>query len=333
VDALRLLSDMSMGKTEVIMHRLGEAGVISHLGKFLELEQCDLALTILRLFENRIEYYPQLLSIGLLNLAKVSQDCETLFISLCHHASPDQLIPIFSYFLSQFLLHPNTSHPLQMLLSLIDSPTLDLTQVLPHLDVGKILCKLSGDEISQDFLEKLYKILSSIYLRDSGAVIVTESHLLSWQLFLSQGTQDNLRLELIGPILLKIVTSCSDLKSIIDHELISSVFSRVQTCHSRDSHFLQWFLDLINFVVSVRAQENGRQTEAVLFVDHLVELGTLSFLIESLSLNSPDRWDGVLSVLKLLFRFDKNYHKKFKETPIMKCLLSLAEENDKVENQ
>jgi hypothetical protein len=292
---------------------LGEAGVIPCLRKFLGSDQLDFALPILRYFENRKEYYSQLYSIGLLNLARVSHKCETLFTILCHHASPEQLIPVFSFFLSQLLFSSRTQT--QILFSLIDSPTLDLTHVLPKLDVGKILCPLSDVEISQEMLQMFYKILSSIYLRDS--MIVPNSHLLSWQSFLSQVPQDNFRMELICPILTRLITNCADLKTIIDHGMISSLFSRVQspTC---DRHFLRWLLDLI-FHATVRAKDGGRE-EAVLFLDHLVDLGIFSFLSES-----PQK-DG-FQVLKMLFRFDKKYQMQFKQTPIMKGLFSLFEDD------
>jgi hypothetical protein len=312
--------------------------VIPCLGKFLAREeQRDFALPILRFFENREEYYPQLLSIGLANVARVSRECKSLFKTLCHHASPAQLIPVFSFFLSQLLLHPNSSHvshASHMLFSLIDSPTLDLTQVLPHLDVGKILCALSVAGISLDLLEKRYKILSSVYLRDSGAlpvpVILTDSQLLCWQTFFSEVPQDNLRLELICPILLKIITNCADLKCLIDHGLLSSLFSRVQTLHTRDQHFLRWLLDLIDHAVTVRAKEgddHGGREEAVLLLDHLVELGILSFLIETLCFQSQDL-QGVFRTLKMLFRFDKKF---LKETALMKLLSSLCEDDGSAE--
>jgi hypothetical protein len=219
---------MSFENNEAVMLGLGEAGVIPRLGKFLALEeQHDFALPILRFFENREEYYPQLLSIGLANLARVSLECESLFKTLCHHASPAQLIPVFSFFLAQLLLRPNSSHPSQMLFSLIDSPILDLTEVLPHLDVGKILCALSGHGITGDLLGKLYKLLSSVYLCDSGAVpgTVTDSQLSCWLSFLSKAPEENLRLELICPILLKIIANCPDLQCLIAQRLISSLLA------------------------------------------------------------------------------------------------------------
>jgi hypothetical protein len=313
---------MSFENKEAVMLGLGEAGAIPCLGKFLASEQRDFALPILRFFENREEYYPQLLSIGLANLARVSDECETLFSVLCHHASPAQLIPVFSFFLSQLLRHQDSPQ----MLSLIDSPTLDLTQVLPHLDVGKILYTLSGDGISRDLLERLYKILSSVYLRDSVTVIVADTHLTSWYSFLSQAPQDNLRLELICPILSKIITNCSDLKCFIDHGLLSSLFSRVHS-HTGDNDFLRLLLDLIDHAVTVRAKESGGREKAMFFLDHLVSLEIFSFLTDSLNFKSRILQDCVFCVLKMLFRFDKKYQAHFKETPIMKLASSLLEDD------
>jgi hypothetical protein len=191
-------------------------------------------------------------------------------------------------------------------------------------DLVRIVCSW----VSQDLLEKLYKLLSSVYLRDSGAVIVTDSQLSCWQTFLTHVPQDNLRLELICPILLNIIANCADLKCLIDHGLLSSLFSRVQTLHTRDQHFLRWLLDLIDHVVTVRAKEgddHGGREEAVLLLDHLVELGILFFFMESLSLISPDPNIGVVCALKTLFRFDKKYEARFKETPTMRYLSILFE--------
>jgi hypothetical protein len=344
VPALRLCYVMSFSfkNTEAVLLGLGEAGVIPRLGKFLALEdERGFALRILHFFESREEYYPQLLSIGLANLARVSHKCESLFKTLCHRASPAQLIPVFSFFLSQFLLHPNSSHASQMLFSLIDSSTLDLTQVLPHLDVGKILCALSVHRISLDLLEKLYKLLSSVYLRDSGAVtgtvsvivIVTDSRLSCWQSFLSEAPEENLRLELICPMLLKIVASCPNLKCLIDHRLISSLLARIKISRPRDPHFLRWLLDLIDHALTVRARasEEGGREKALLLIDHLVDfdLGILSLLTDSLSwISAAPLREYAPHVLQQLFRFGKSHEAHFKETPMMTFLSPLFAAND-----
>jgi hypothetical protein len=282
VPALRLCYEMSFSfeNTEAVLLGLGEAGVVPRLGKFLALEdERDFALPILRFFESREDYYPQLLSIGLANLARVSLECESLFKTLCHHASPAQLIPVFSFFLSQLLL------------------------------------------------------LSSVYLRDSGAVtgtvIVTDSRLSCWQTFLTHVPNDNLRLELICPILLKIITNCADLKCLIDRRVISSLFSRVQTLHTRDQHVRRWLLDLIDHAVTVRAKEDGGhggREEAVLLLDHLVELRILSLLTDSLDFLTPDpsNEEAVIHGLEMLFQFDKKYEEHFEETPMMRFLFAIV---------
>jgi hypothetical protein len=72
---------MSFRKNETIRLALGEARVIPHLGKLLASEHCNLILPILCFFENRKEYYPQLLSIGLASLARVFLKCEPLLKS------------------------------------------------------------------------------------------------------------------------------------------------------------------------------------------------------------------------------------------------------------
>lgn len=70
--------------------------------------------------------------------------------------------PAFSYFLSRLLDDDETNilDASGMLLSLVNSPTLDLTQVLPHVDAAeKILSVLSNcGPFSQEVLVNLSKI-------------------------------------------------------------------------------------------------------------------------------------------------------------------------------
>jgi hypothetical protein len=82
--------------------------------------------------------------------------------------------------------------------------------------------------------------------------------------------------------------------------------------------------------VTVRAKEDGGhggREEAVLLLDHLVELGILSFLIESLCFQSQDL-QGVFRTLKMLFQFDKKF---LQETALMKLLSSLCEDDGSAE--
>jgi hypothetical protein len=323
---------------EDIIHGLGETGLIPCVGKFLQGDDHDFALSMISLFKNYEEYFPQIISIGLVNLARVFQECEELFSTLCHYASPDQLIPAFSYFLSRLLDDDETNilDASGMLLSLVNSPTLDLTQVLPHVDAAeKILSVLSNcGPFSQEVLVNLSKILSALYLNDSPLIPVTwprtHSELFSWQIFLSGASPNNLRIKLICPILFKIITN-SDLQSIIDHNLICSLISQVKCYKLWNQYFTQWLLDLIEYAVVVRAKEKGRE-DAVLFIDQLlVELGILSSLMEFLNFKSPKLLSATLRVLKMMFRFDKKYEAQFKETPMIKFLLSLLDENNNSE--
>jgi hypothetical protein len=81
--------------------------------------------------------------------------------------------------------------------------------------------------------------------------------------------------------------------------------------------------------VRARASEEGGREEALLLVDHLVELGFLSLLTDSLSWMSPAPLrEYALRVLQQLFRFGKS-HTSFKETPMMSFLSPLFAENER----
>jgi hypothetical protein len=81
--------------------------------------------------------------------------------------------------------------------------------------------------------------------------------------------------------------------------------------------------------VTVRAKEeggHGGREEAVLLLDHLVELGILSLLTDSLNFLTPDPTNGeaVIRVLEMLFRFDKKYEEHFEETPMMRFVFAIG---------
>lgn len=268
--------------------------------------------------------------------------CEEIFWRLIHQASSRQLIPVFSYLLSQLQIE---SFPSSILLGLIQtkSSESDLPEVFEHVNlVDKILSAMSNRRMFQDCLESCYWIHSFMFHEDGSMIPIDATFLSSWRKFLTEAHQSNIGMSYLGPILMKIITNSPDLAIITESGLFVPFFARMND-KGRDLDFVQCLLNIIDHTVNVRARH--QREEAIRFFDHLVDLGLFSSLVESSTLaysemlNSPrvpstmrssakvrptsadTRLKDSAQSLKLILRFEKKYESQLKKTSLMKILL------------
>jgi hypothetical protein len=366
-----------------ILDSIVEIGAIPPLVKLCAREQASFELSTFSPLLIRDDYCHQLLAANFLSIlsSQLKKDPdlfvtrEAIYRRLSSKASPEQLIPLLSFLLRQLPIEASfdrydvddydtdddddplydnfyyrrrcAKEPLTVSFFLCDlivkCSATDLTYFVTTLDlVNQILSAFSRNSIYHTSLDNFHKLLSHLFLRDSPLISVDTNLLSSWRQFLIHVSLSDLKMSHIGPILLKLITNCSDLNSIIESDLFSSLLSRMAN-RFRDEDFVGWLLDLIDLTVSVIGKE--RKDEASLFLNHLVEFGILTLLVNSLSseyLKSLDQRSSVYPSylsrdpkprvispqdvakrLRMITEFEKRYESQFKNSPLMSLFQSV----------
>jgi hypothetical protein len=213
--------------------------------------------------------------------------------------------------------------------------------------VHEILFALATNQGNKRYLGNLSKVLSHLFLRDPPLIPVNDALLSSWKHFLTQIYPDKLKMFDIGPILLKIITTSPDLNSIVESGLLSAMFSRMAPqCHD---DFIGWLLDLLDLALcQIPGIGQERREEVVLLLDHLVDLGMLSSLFDSLILKNLDNRNvpglsvthsrrsrseqDVLRGLRMVIGFDQRYESQLRRAPLMTLMQSVFEEGGGSDN-
>jgi hypothetical protein len=297
-------------------------------------KRARIAISILSKLASQDQSCSQMLSLDLVpklgRLIMKHHDLSlTLFSKLCRQASIEQLTPTFSFLVlalqSQSLDDDCCFlQAIKTLTCLIRSSTSDLTQLITEKHLVEVLLSAAiRKQDSSDILESLYKILFSVY-HEYLPLPIDDTHLSAWELFLAKISPENIREDIVGSIIKTCVIHCPDLKSIVDHGLISLYFFLIPS-ESRDDDFIRWLLNLINHIVTVRAQMEGGRAQAVLFLDHLVDLGVLSILLKSVA-QDEGPIKRVVKGIKQLIQFDEKYEAQLKMFPLVKLLFSLFPE-------
>jgi hypothetical protein len=274
---------------------------------------------------------------------------DTLFNDLAAKAQVQHLIPAFSFLLTElpnespidfaFDCRFGPSDILRVLVTITTTVNDVIAQVLASVNlVGGTLTALSKSWLGRRFRDNCYQILFKLFCHKPSLIPVDAAMLSSWRLFFTEVPLTNLNME-IGPTLTKIIDDCSDLRLIIDEGFISSLFLRIN--HKHDESFLNWFLMMIKNTVTIRPKG-----EVALFLDHLVGLGLLSFLVDSLTLvysksltstYSPSYFsniitDSILDCLQTIFEHDQKYKSQLMKTSFMSLLLSSTEKDSDSES-
>jgi hypothetical protein len=272
-----------------------------------------------------------------------------LVFELSHKISSKELIPVISFLLRQlqseddvdFLLHVSYT-----LLDFIDASSHEnhIAQAIGEVNIAaSILFALSAantyedwfhDLTNENFIENCYMMLTSLFHPTCSLIPMNTSLISSWVSFFNEVAQENIRMVYIGPILSTIITHSKNLKLIIDLGLISSLSFRIpsELC---DDDFIQWILNITYHTITVRAVD--QRDEAILFLDSLVELGILTYLLRSSTMKVLESgleevwWSGwslesVVNCIKMIIRFDQKYRSQLNESPLMKHFLSLYEQ-------
>jgi hypothetical protein len=116
-------------------------------------------------------------------------------------------------------------------------------------------------------------------------------------------------------------------------------------CQFRAQNFTQWLLDLIDLTVNVIGKE--RKDEGILLLDHLVDSGILSTLVNVLcsqhlcSLEQNFSWmllppevpqQDVVKRLRMIIGFDQKYESQLRRSPLLTLLQSIFEEDRESES-
>lgn len=139
----------------------------------------------------------------------------------------------------------------------------------------------------QNLLSTCEKVLSSLFLRNSFVVVSVEPQTLISS-FVLQMSMNMKKVKFITPLLLQIVTNSPDLTHIIELGLISSLLTGSKSHHPHcfvieTDVVMKCLLEIIKHLTTVRIRVKNRREEVISFVDHLVEFGLFSYLINSIT--------------------------------------------------
>jgi hypothetical protein len=284
------------------------------------------AINILTTLAEDDEYCSRILSESppdvLIAVMRFPCTCTTaLLIKLSRKATAKQLIPVFSFMLQRVQIEMTRGHLMEyagsysewqielfwngpgdgdddedkvhsstLIRDMIYSAesTATLAEVVQSTSlVYRLLSIMSFPKINRSCLQRCYGILHCLFLVRETPVIPVDSALLAtWQLFFTQCPSANKDKMTLCPIVTKLVVDCSDLQLVIASGMVPSFFSRMED-QGRDGYFLQCFLDIVDHILTVRGQAN--REEAILFLDHFIDLGMLRSLLVSATLRATER--------------------------------------------
>lgn len=304
---------------QLVKRAIVEDSLIPHLVSLALQFKDGIAANILGNLAEVDEYCSLILSSSRADLLSemVKIPCSAQLLGrLSRQAFPDQLIPVYSFILTQVLIEmASVNHlvefpgsyseyedhrfrtydsdeddddrriyPSHMLLCMFEEAT-PPTEVLESVSlVSRLLSAMSAKQINRNCLERCFATLSFLFVRDTAIVVVNGPLLSTSHEFLTQAPPANKKKSIIGSIIVKIITQFSDLRLVIASGLISSFFSLMES-RTRDGQFIEYFLDMVNHAVNARSKIC--REEAVTFLDHLVDLRMLSSLVCSATSKEP----------------------------------------------
>jgi hypothetical protein len=352
-----------------------EAGLIPSLVNVCLDSRDEYAISLLTDLSNTQQYTSLMLSCGLLirylRVCKIyplfHNKCEDLYWNLSLLATVNQRTSTLSFLLKEIQLGVDLSpHLLDDWYGASDErrllypfyPFLDLILKASDRDISLILqslrifpatlsaiCKANYRGNDQDAIECYYSIFEDLLCRDSQVLLIDDRILSSWKLFLLEVPEKNKIMRYVCPNLVETIIQCPDIQTILEVEVISTFFSSVKN-PLRDEDFLQFLLDLIEDTVNVRVLQ-GKEN-AILLMDHLVELGILSFLVNAMNLKYSDSLgyvspsqrstlssqdttpliepEALAKGLKMILGLDPKYESQLRKTSLMTLVFSVFEE-------